>query len=193
MSGELCEVQAIGRQPGTRRPTRAAVVVALSLGMLLTGWVEIASAKTFRVNSRRDKVDADPGDGRCDANLDRKGKQCTLRAASQEAAFDEDTYDLIRVPKGVYKLTISSDSNPDPYCPDDSCRGDIDLRGKTSIVGAGPFRAIVDAKKAPTSRSARTRRTTGGRSRRPSESTASFRGSGSRTATRPPTSRAVGR
>jgi hypothetical protein len=118
----------------------AALIVSLSLIVLLTGWAEAASAKTFRVNNRRDKVDANIGDGRCDADLDKKGKQCTLRAASQEADFDQDTVDTIRVPKNVYKLTIPADS-----CGDDTSCGDIDLDGKVNLIGAGPFKAIVDA------------------------------------------------
>jgi len=113
--------------------------------MLLTGWVEIASAKTFKVNNRRDKVDAVPGDGRCDADPDKSGKQCTLRAASQEANSDKDSVDTIKVPKGRYKLTISSDS---PSCGDDDSCGDIDLDGKVSLIGAGPFKAVIDARKA---------------------------------------------
>lgn len=127
----------------TRRAQLAAVILVLCLGLVLTAWAETASAQTFRVNNRRDKQDANVGDGRCDADLNKKGKQCTLRAASQEANSDKDTIDTIKVPKGLYKLTIPSDS-----CGDDDSCGDIDLDGKVSLVGAGPFKTIIDPRKA---------------------------------------------
>ena len=58
----------------THRRSLAALVASLSVLLLLSALAQAASAKTFRVNNRRDKVDANPGDGRCDADADKKGK-----------------------------------------------------------------------------------------------------------------------
>ena len=64
-----------GGRSMTRGPRLAAVILVLSLGVLLTASAEVASAKIFKVNSRRDKVDANIGDGRCDADLNKKGRR----------------------------------------------------------------------------------------------------------------------
>ena len=59
------------------------------------------AAATFKVNATVDAVDASLGNGVC-ATI--KGK-CTLRAAIQEAnAFPGA--DVVKVPKGIYRLTL---------------------------------------------------------------------------------------
>ena len=52
--------------------------------LLLVSWFGSAAAATFTVNRTGDAADKRLGDGACDASRD-KGKQCTLRAAIQEA------------------------------------------------------------------------------------------------------------
>jgi CSLREA domain-containing protein len=46
---------------------------------------DVAEAQAFVVNTTVDARDASPGDGTCDADPSESGKQCTLRAAVQEA------------------------------------------------------------------------------------------------------------
>jgi len=92
-----------------------------------------AQAETFRVDSTADAVDAVPGDGVC-ATAD---EACTLRAAVQEANALPGA-DRIRVPAGEYLLTRGGASE------DDAVTGDLDLRGRLRVVGAGVGATIVD-------------------------------------------------
>ena len=90
-------------------------------------------AATFRVDSTADAVDATPGDGACET----AGGSCTLRAAVQEANALAGP-DRIRVPAGEYVLTIAGAGEGD------AATGDLDLRGRVRVIGAGVGATIVD-------------------------------------------------
>lgn len=92
-----------------------------------------AGAATFRVNSTADSVDATPGDGTCATSVG----SCTLRAAIQEANALAGG-DRIRVPAGVYELTRAGAGE------DDAATGDLDVRGRLRVIGAGADSTIVD-------------------------------------------------
>jgi hypothetical protein len=89
-----------------------AALVALALGAAASP----AAATTFDVNRKADVPDAATGDGKCDSNAGKPGKQCTLRAAIEEANF-AGSRDRVKVPKGTYtlnstvypELTVASD------------------------------------------------------------------------------------
>ena len=66
---------------------RFVTVLALfvaSAGITTAGTTE-ALAATLTVNRTSDAADADTGDGLCDSNIDSAGRQCTLRAAIEQA------------------------------------------------------------------------------------------------------------
>ncbi len=92
-----------------------------------------ADAATFRVNATTDAVDAAPGDGACAT----AGAVCTLRAAVQEANALAGP-DRIRVPAGQYELTRAGTGE------NDAVTGDLDVRGRLRVVGAGSASTIVD-------------------------------------------------
>jgi CSLREA domain-containing protein len=94
-----------------------------------------AAAKTFHVDSQADEVDLSPGDGTCLA----ASGHCTLRAAVQEAN-GRPGLDTIRVPEGTYVLTRTGAGE------DDAATGDLDLRGRVRVIGAGAGATVVDGK-----------------------------------------------
>jgi CSLREA domain-containing protein len=108
------------------------VLLALTLGALLGSPVHAA---LFRVNSVADDVDAAPGDGACAT----AGGACTLRAAVQEANALAGP-DRIRVPAGTYPLTRTAVA-----AEDGAVTGDLDLRGRLRVIGAGENATIIDA------------------------------------------------
>ncbi len=74
-----------------------AVLVAASIGVPFTA--KPAYADTFTVNRTGDEPDAQTTDGICDVNLDTRGKQCTLRAAIEQANANTNqatTTDVVR-------------------------------------------------------------------------------------------------
>ena len=75
-----------------------------------------ASAAQFIVNSARDGVDANPGDGLCAT----AAGDCTLRAAIQESNALPGA-DVIFVPGAVYTLTIPGTGE------DAAATGDLDI------------------------------------------------------------------
>lgn len=90
-------------------------------------------AATFRVNATTDAVDATPGDGECAT----AGAVCTLRAAVQEANALAGP-DRIRVPAGDYQLTRAGAGE------NDAATGDLDVRGRLRVIGAGVASTVVD-------------------------------------------------
>src|SRR5207245_8353591 len=98
--------------------------------MLLATVPVSAVAATFTVNATDDRVDANPGDGHCDADSATPGDQCTLRAAVQEANASPGA-DTIMLPAGTYKLKLAGIDE------DAAATGDLDIVGDVTIVGAG--------------------------------------------------------
>lgn len=96
-----------------------------------------AAALDFDVTAADDRPDAGPGDGVCDAG----GGVCTLRAAVQEANASAGA-DTIRVPAGLYRLTVRGAAE------DGAASGDLDLTDTVTITGAGPTVTVVDGRKA---------------------------------------------
>ena len=92
-----------------------------------------AMASTFKVNATVDAVDAMPGNGAC---ATAKGK-CTLRAAIQEANAWPGL-DVVKVPKGLYRLTLTG--NNEPF----GATGDLNIRHSIRIEGAGPYLTVID-------------------------------------------------
>ena len=88
----------------------------------------------INVNSTVDSVDADPGDGQAEDDLERT----TLRAAILEsnADFGENT---IVLPTGVFRLTIEGTGE------DSAETGDLDIDGALTIIGAADGHTIIDA------------------------------------------------
>ena len=90
-------------------------------------------AAGFTVNTAKDTVDANPGDG---AAADSGGK-CSLRAAIMEANALSGA-DTITIPAGTYKLTVSG-------ADEDNCiSGDLDIRSDLTINGAGKNLTTID-------------------------------------------------
>jgi hypothetical protein len=76
------------------RKKLAVAVAALGVALLLPLFsASVAAAATFTVNETGDEVDSDLTDDRCDSDSTTTGRQCTLRAAIEEAndtAGDDD-------------------------------------------------------------------------------------------------------
>ncbi len=114
---------------------RSAAAIAFVLGalvLLVPVRADAAPEVTFNVNSTADKPDANPGDGVC---VTARGA-CTLRAAIMEANANPNK-DTIYLPAGNYVLTrVGKDNN--------ALRGDLDIRHKLDIVGAGVDVTFID-------------------------------------------------
>jgi len=113
---------------------RSALVLALLVSVPVV-------AATFTVNATDDRIDADPSDGACDADLATAGEQCTLRAALQQANVNADL-DAIMLPAGTYRLTRRGGDE------DEAATGDLDITSSVVITGAGAKTTIVDGRKA---------------------------------------------
>lgn len=131
----------------------AAVVLAASVTLP-------ASAQlVFSVDSTADLVDANVGDGICDAG----GSVCTLRAAIQEAnaVAGADTIDLSAISDPMSPIQLGIDgvdetwgANPDPATQGaepwivvdthDPSIGDLDITESATIVGAGPGLTVIE-------------------------------------------------
>lgn len=128
-------------------PGRLALLALATTLFLTLGFSGVALADTFTAGQLFDAQDTRPGDGRCDVSSETAGQQCTLRAAIQESnALDgRDTVVLI---SGTYSLTLPSpDSNGD-LIPDPEQRaatGDLDVRDRTTVRGAGLDETVVSA------------------------------------------------
>ncbi|HZO29184.1 MAG TPA: choice-of-anchor Q domain-containing protein [Chloroflexota bacterium] len=100
-------------------------------------------AATFFVNSTIDAVDANPGDGICAT----AGRQCTLRAAVMEANALAGP-DTIRVPAGVYALSIPTTPQEDDASPIGQAidaSGDLDITDDLTLGGVNAKDVVVDA------------------------------------------------
>ncbi len=109
------------------------LLAAMALAVVLAA-LPAQAATTFTVNSTTDAPDTDTADGVCDSNSGEDGKQCTLRAAIQEAnaqANAQEAADVIEVPAGSYTLTIKGGSE------EASATGDLDITDDVTINGAG--------------------------------------------------------
>jgi large repetitive protein len=99
----------------------------------------IGYAATFIVNSTADRVDNNPGDGKCDTgqSIPQGKPECTLRAAIQEtnALAGADT---ILLPAGIYQLAISGPNE------DAAATGDLDILDNLTVIGAGRDQTIID-------------------------------------------------
>ena len=115
------------------------MTVALLVFSLLV--VPPTLAVTFEVNSTLDEPDSNVNDGQC---ISTPSGKCTLRAAVMQAnVVNVDT--TIRVPSGIYTLTIPPVSLNGPET------GDLNLTTPTigtpviTIIGAGASNTIIDA------------------------------------------------
>jgi CSLREA domain-containing protein len=88
----------------------------------------------FIVNSTKDAVDANPGDGICATATG----ECTLRAAIQETNALLGTTNEIFVPGAVYQITIAGAGEE---C---AATGDLNITNNLILSGAGPQATIVD-------------------------------------------------
>jgi CSLREA domain-containing protein len=100
-----------------------------------------AFAAEFVVDSTTDAADASPGDGVC---ATAKGR-CTLRAAVMQSNATPGK-NTIRVPEGIYRLTLADPSNPaeidaPPFL---SATGDLAITNDVDIIGQGANETIVD-------------------------------------------------
>lgn len=111
----------------------------LLLSLLTPTPVQAQDANTFTVNRTEDAVDATPGDGRCDADPNDRVLQCTLRAAIMEANALAGAQ-TIRLPTGVYRLTLGGRNE------NNSRTGDLNITSDLAILGdAGNARPTIDA------------------------------------------------
>jgi hypothetical protein len=82
-------------------------------------------------------VDANPGDGTCDADALTAGDQCSLRAAIQEANASADA-DIIILSAGIYTLSLVGVGE------DLAATGDLDITDELTITGAGATSTVID-------------------------------------------------
>jgi hypothetical protein len=91
-------------------------VLAVAVG-LLAGLPASASAATFTVNDVGDQSDNDLNDGICDRDPGTSGKQCTLRAAVEQANFAAGSRDTITFGSALTGNTIFPSSEFDVDTP----------------------------------------------------------------------------
>src|SRR3990172_4426909 len=118
--------------PGRAMTTMVIMGVTMALVLSETS-SNSARAADFTVDSTLDRVDANPGDGRCAT----AAGACTLRAAVQEtnAAAGHDT---ITLPADVYVL------NKEGTDEDAAATGDLDITDDVTITGAGAEMTVID-------------------------------------------------
>jgi Right handed beta helix region len=92
-----------------------------------------AHAFEFDVNTKKDLLDVDPGDGLCEAD---NGK-CALRAAIQEAN-EQPGADNVNLPKGTFELTKPRSGTPG------IAEGDLDLLDTIAITGRTKRKTIIE-------------------------------------------------
>ena len=120
-------------------------LVCFLLCVLLSVWSmqEIASARSFTVNSAFDVNDLDPGNGLCVAYLvifpPFVIPFCTLRAAIEESNRLPGE-DSIKLPAGRFSLEIEGAGE------DNAATGDLDITESVTITGSGPEQTIIDAR-----------------------------------------------
>jgi predicted outer membrane repeat protein len=95
----------------------------------------------FTVDATDDLVDVDLTDGKCVTSA----KNCSLRAAVQQANASTDSVTVVNVPAGTYMLTR------EPITTRDGSEGNLNLSapstppGTTYIIGVGAARTVIDA------------------------------------------------
>lgn len=132
-----------------RRTESAPLLLCFILAVLMSACLLLAAgpahaATTFSVNSSADRNDPTPGDGKCfTGNFLVVGKECTLRAAIQEAnAFpgaDTIDFDIPRtgaaiISPGSELPTISKPVTIDGYTQGDARKNTETQPGKTNAV-----------------------------------------------------------
>ncbi|MFC1757824.1 choice-of-anchor Q domain-containing protein [Planctomycetota bacterium] len=104
------------------------------------GAVEAPRLVIYHVNSNRDVIDTNLGNGEVDTGIE---GEVTFRAAVMEAnALGERA--RIVLPAGTFLLDQGKTDNDDPD-EDLAAEDDIDLYGEIAIVGAGADLTIIDA------------------------------------------------
>lgn len=93
-----------------------------------------ALAVTFTVDTTADLIDAAPGDGFCQA----AGGACSLRAAVQEANALSGS-DLVRLPAGLFELTIAGTGE------NAAATGDLDVSENLTLQGETETLTLLDA------------------------------------------------
>jgi predicted outer membrane repeat protein len=115
-----------GKPPGTFSPTIYTITATNAVGSTITQ-ITMESMNAFYVDDSTDEADKTPGDGLCEIT---SRTQCTLRAATDEAAALAGTQSII-IPAGT-----SIDLSPG---------GPINLTGNTNIYGESRTLSIVSA------------------------------------------------
>jgi CSLREA domain-containing protein len=106
----------------------------------------VANAAVFTVNSTDDIVDGNPGNGACDTNEPPKPdpeRICTLRAAIQETNALPGA-DVIMLPAGMYKLTITGRLTITLQPEDSAATGDLDITDSLDIRGEDAVNTVID-------------------------------------------------
>jgi CSLREA domain-containing protein len=109
---------------------RKAIVMAL---LMLAALPATAMSKTFAVETTDDGVDPQPDD-QC---LVPPHDICTLRAAVDSANATPGD-DIITLPAGTYKLTITGAGE------DNDATGDLDVKESVTVQGAGADQTFID-------------------------------------------------
>ena len=109
------------------------VAVLLAMGAVVWGSGDVVHGATLTVDSTRDTIDANPGDGLCD---DGRGR-CTLRAAIMETNALVGA-DIIELPANTYIISIAGNAE------DAGETGDLDIDDDLTIVGGGADVTIID-------------------------------------------------
>ncbi len=111
------------------------LLVGISLLVFaLSNQQRAAHAQSFTVDSTLDEPDYYLGDQSCMS----LSKQCTLRAAVQEANLLPGP-DTITVPAGTYVFAVPGANESA------AATGDLDISDDLTIVGAGPGTTVIDA------------------------------------------------
>lgn len=103
------------------------------------GAFESPTLQVFRVNSTRDDVDINPGNGVVDTNIE---GEITLRGAVMEANALNSSV-RIELPSGNFKLDQGRTDNNSPD-EDFAAEDDLDLYGQIVISGEGDGTTIID-------------------------------------------------
>src|ERR1700712_247056 len=107
-----------------------AVAVLMSASPILaTAAASTVNASAARVTYMVTTI-ADTNDGRCDA-------QCSVREAIL-AANAHPGADTVRIPAGIYKLSIPGVNE------DAGATGDLDITGPVDLVGVGEGHTVLD-------------------------------------------------